>query len=131
MTTHWVVENSIINYCYSDTSNTSRHVPDVPSCLCHLTVTRRVSHVVFSGVRVARYLAIYVMFCRSLFVLFRLAIMLSVHRFTTSDHPFGIFKLFIIWESGMHHFYLIFIPGRVSIFAVRMAISATSESISR
>ena len=35
-----------------------------------------------------------VMFCRSLFILwshFRLAIVLSVLRFTTSDHPCGIF----------------------------------------
>ena len=35
-----------------------------------------------------------VMFCRSLFVLFLLAIALSVFlRFTASDYPFGIFKL--------------------------------------
>ena len=38
------------------------------------------------------------MFCRSLlvlFFLFYLAIVLSVLRFTNSDHPFGIFKLFL------------------------------------
>jgi hypothetical protein len=36
------------------------------------------------------------MFCRSLFVLFRLAIVLSVLlRFTDSDYPFGIFKFFL------------------------------------
>jgi hypothetical protein len=34
------------------------------------------------------------MFCRSLFVLF-LAIVLSVLRYTDSDYPFGIFKLFL------------------------------------
>jgi hypothetical protein len=34
------------------------------------------------------------MFCRSLFVLFLSAIVLSVLRFTDSDYPFGIFKLF-------------------------------------
>jgi len=34
------------------------------------------------------------MFCRSLFVLFLLAIVLSVLRFTDSDYRFGIFKLF-------------------------------------
>ena len=44
------------------------------------------------------------MFCRSLFVLFLLAIVLSVLlRFTDSDYPSGIFKLFlkmnIIMES--------------------------------
>jgi hypothetical protein len=49
---------------------------------------------VFSGVRTARYLAFCVMFCRSLFVLFRLVIVLSVLlRFTASDYPFDIFKL--------------------------------------
>jgi hypothetical protein len=36
------------------------------------------------------------MFCRSLLVLFRLAIVLSVLlRFTDSDYPFGIFKFFL------------------------------------
>jgi hypothetical protein len=35
-------------------------------------------------------------FCRSLLVLFLLAIVLSVRRFTDSDYPFGIFKLLII-----------------------------------
>ena len=36
------------------------------------------------------------MFCRSLFVLFLLAILLSVlFQFTDSDYPFGIFKLFL------------------------------------
>jgi hypothetical protein len=34
--------------------------------------------------------------CRSLFVLFLLAIVLSVLRFTDSDYPFGILKLFLI-----------------------------------
>jgi uncharacterized membrane protein len=49
---------------------------------------------VFSGVRVTQSLALCVMFCRSLFVL--LAIVLSVLlRFTDSDYPFGIFKLFL------------------------------------
>ena len=50
---------------------------------------------VFSGVHVARSLVFNAMFCRSLFVLFLLAIVLSVLlRFTISDYPFGIFKLF-------------------------------------
>jgi hypothetical protein len=34
------------------------------------------------------------MFCRSLFVLFLLAIVLYVLRYTDSYYPFGIFKLF-------------------------------------
>ena len=48
----------------------------------------------FSGVLVTQSLVLYVMFSRSLFVLFLLAIVLSVLRFTDSDYPFGIFKLF-------------------------------------
>jgi hypothetical protein len=46
---------------------------------------------VFSKVRIARYLVLCVIFCRSLFVLFRLVIVLSVLlRFTDHDYPFGI-----------------------------------------
>ena len=46
------------------------------------------------GVRVARSLVDCVMFCRSLFVLFLLAIVLSVLlRFTPFDYPFGILDL--------------------------------------
>jgi len=51
---------------------------------------------VFSGVRVARSLVFCAMFCRSLFVLFHLSIVLSVLRFTASEYPFGTFKLFFI-----------------------------------
>ena len=54
----------------------------------------------FCGVRVAQYLA----FCCSVivcpFVLFPLAISLSVLRFTASDYPFGIFKLF--YDLSLH-----------------------------
>ena len=50
---------------------------------------------VFGGVRVTRSLVLCVVFCRSFFVLFRLAIVLSVLRFAISDYPFGIFKLFL------------------------------------
>jgi hypothetical protein len=47
---------------------------------------------VFSGVHVTRSLVLYVMFCRSLFVLFLLPIVLNVLLlFTDSDYPFGIF----------------------------------------
>ena len=35
------------------------------------------------------------MFCRSLFVLFLLTIVLSVRRFIDTDYPFGIFQLFL------------------------------------
>jgi hypothetical protein len=52
----------------------------------------------FSGVRVARPLVLSVVFCRSLFVIFLLAIVLSVLlRFTDSTCPFGIFQLFFLW----------------------------------
>ena len=50
---------------------------------------------VYSGVQVVRSLTFCVIFCRLLFVLFPLVIVLSVLlRFTNSDYPFGIFKLF-------------------------------------
>ena len=52
-------------------------------------------HPVFSGVRVARSLVFCVLFCRSVFVILFLVIILSVLlRFTASDYLFGIFKLF-------------------------------------
>ena len=41
------------------------------------------------------------MFCRSLFVLFLLAIVFSVLRLTDSDYPDGIFKLLVskvVWS---------------------------------
>ena len=48
------------------------------------------------------------MFCRSLFVL--LCIVLSVLlRFTASDYPFGIFKLFLLnqcWNTNMNSVFL-------------------------
>jgi hypothetical protein len=49
-----------------------------------------------SGVRVIRSLVLCVCFVVCPFVLFLLAIVLSVLlRFTDSDYPFGIFKLFL------------------------------------
>ena len=48
----------------------------------------------FCGVRIVQSLFLCVVFCRSLFVLFLLAIVLSVLRSAASDFPFGIFKLF-------------------------------------
>jgi hypothetical protein len=50
----------------------------------------------FSGVRVTRSLVLHVCVVNR-FVLFRLAIVLSVLlRFKDSDHPFGIFILFLL-----------------------------------
>ena len=48
----------------------------------------------FGVVHIARSLVLCVVFCRSLFVLFLLAIVLSVLRYTASDRTFCIFKLF-------------------------------------
>ena len=50
----------------------------------------------FHGVHVAQIIAFCVVFCRSLFVLFLLSIVLSVLRFTVSDYPFDIFKFFVL-----------------------------------
>ena len=60
---------------------------------------------VFSGVRVTRSLVFCVMFCKW-FVLFVLAIVLSVLWFTDSNHPFSIFKLFFIQLPFPHQIYL-------------------------
>jgi len=58
-----------------------------------------------SGVRVTRSLVFCVVFCRSLFVLFLLAIVLSVLlRFTDSDYPFGISKLSLDEYQCMYNF---------------------------
>ena len=47
-----------------------------------LTPQHICSPLVFSGIRVAQSLFVYVLFCRALFVLFRFVIMLSVLRLT-------------------------------------------------
>ena len=62
------------------------------------------SSMIFYGVSVGRSLVFYVVFCRSLFVLFLLAIVLSVLRFTASDNPFGIYLnpcLITLWYSPL------------------------------
>ena len=62
---------------------------------------------VFSGVRVARTLVLFcVIFCRSLFflfVLFLLAFILPVLRYTPSDYPIGTFKLFLSDSSIVYY----------------------------
>ena len=59
------------------------------------SVTHEFIHV-FSGVRVARSFVFCVVFCRSLFILFLLDIVLSILlRFKDSDYPFSTFKLFL------------------------------------
>ena len=59
-------------------------------------------------------LVFYVEFCRSLFVLFLFAIVLSVLlRFTDSDCSFGIFKLFFVKSNVELTFYNINISKRI------------------
>jgi len=100
----------VIFYLFTHTG--VQHDFHVTWCLCRLTVTRRVSLVeqeplnlpehqsslpVYIGVRVAWSSVFCVTFCRSMFVLFLLAIVFPVLlRFKTSDYPFGIFKLFLL-----------------------------------
>jgi len=68
------------------------------------------SHLVFSGVRVTQSLVFCIMFRRSLFVLlfffFWPLCCLSILRFTSSDYPVVIFKLFLKskkWRSVHQH----------------------------
>ena len=53
---------------------------------------------VFSGVRDALSLVVYVCFVDHCFLsyCFLLSIVLSVLRYTDSDYPFGVFKLFLL-----------------------------------
>ena len=86
-------------YVYLFTYADVQHDFHVISCSCRLTVTRRVSHVeqklhihlehiisppVFSGVRVARFLDLYVMFCRSLFFLLAIVFFFDLQLVITS-----------------------------------------------
>jgi hypothetical protein len=63
---------------------------------------------VFSGVHVPQSLVFWVVFCKSLSVSFILSMVLAVLlRFTASDYPFGIFKLFCFPTHGCSlHCYL-------------------------
>jgi len=54
-----------------------------------------------------RSLVLYAMFFRSFFVVFLLAIVLSVLRFTDPDYPFGIFKLFLTYIQDKNKFIII------------------------
>ena len=75
----------------------------IRSCCIHILYVKYINKIklVFSWVRVVQSLDFCVVFCRSLFVLlyfFLFAIVLSVLlRYTNSDYPFGIFKLFFLW----------------------------------
>ena len=65
---------------------------EIPTLPEHLS-----SPPVFSAVCVTRPLVLFICFvdCCLYFCTFSLAIMLSVLRYTDSDYPFGIFKLFL------------------------------------
>ena len=64
---------------------------------------------VFRGVRVTRTLVLYVCFVDVVcpFVLFLLAIVLSVFRFTDSDYSFVIFKLFLRYDTDRLRFLML------------------------
>jgi hypothetical protein len=82
---------------------------------------------VISGVHITRYLVLCVCFadhCLARF-LFLFAIVLSVLRFTASDYPFGIFKLFFVLvvniagmkcsslevKTTLNHYFLSYVIG--------------------
>jgi len=89
-------------YYKNNTSGVEQELHTLPE---HLSSSQ-----VFSGVHVAQSLVFFVVFCRSLFVLFLsflwpntdrrqqvedYVIVLAILRLTASDFPFGIFKLFL------------------------------------
>ena len=95
---HWN-QRTISSFMTRFVTRLIRQVPLVEQEL--LTFSEHLSSPpVFSGVHVTRSLVLYVMFCRSLFVLlsfFLLAIMLSIFLwFTDSNYPFGILDLQIL-----------------------------------
>ena len=70
---------------------------------CCLTLPEHLNlHLCVSVVRVARYLVFCAVFCRSLFVLYLLAIVLSVLlRFTTAGYPFSIDILYLLLKATL------------------------------
>ena len=61
--------------------------------VCNVRGMKSIVNSGFCGIRADRSLVFCEIFCRSLFVLFLLTIVLSVLQFTVSDYPFDIFKL--------------------------------------
>jgi hypothetical protein len=55
---------------------------------------------VFSGVRAIRYLVVCIVCCRSVFILFLLAIVLSVLQFMDFDYTCSIFKFSLQWARN-------------------------------
>jgi hypothetical protein len=78
--------------CNKSNTPGTTHEAELPTLPKHLS-----SPPVFSGVRFDQSYVFCVVFCRSLFVLFLLAIVLSVHlRFTDSDYLFDIINFFLV-----------------------------------
>ena len=83
-------------------------------------------------VLVARSFVFCVVFCRSLFVLFLLAIVLSVLRIMDYDYPFGIFKLFLLVKltrylllvNSYHCMYFQYFSGKKSQWALAICSSS-------
>jgi hypothetical protein len=72
---------------------TTQRVSQVDPVLC--TLPKHMSSTpVFCLVNVAQ--SLFYVYCKSLFVLFYLTIILSVLRLTVTEYPFGIFKLFLV-----------------------------------
>jgi len=70
------------------------------------------------------------MFCRSLFVLFLLTIVLSVLlRYTDSDYPFGIFKLFLLKIEDRDIFHLIIQEISISFTRVKRRNFTLMENV--
>ena len=70
------------------------------------------------------YLKFSIKFCRSFLVLFLLAIGLSVLRFTASDYPFGIFKLWKLTNKIFYkHLSLVKISRQLSLVKIWRKLS--------
>ena len=82
----------------------------------------------FHGVRVAQSLVFYVVFCRTLLifmVFFLLAIVSSVIRFTASDYPLDMFKLFLHIQRYDHKWFVIF--HKITTFTLETSERYTSS----
>jgi len=97
----WLTVMKYLFYKWLRICSTCKHFPVLSSFMTELpTLPEHLSSPpVFSGVRVTPSLVLYVCFFIVVcpFVIFLLAIVLSVLlRYTVSDCPFGIFKLFLL-----------------------------------
>ena len=82
------------------------HISSAPSFVCFTSIAANTLKLLFSipeqllffGVFVPQSLVfyMYVVFCRSLYVLCAVVLILSVLRFIASDYPFGISNFFFV-----------------------------------